>query len=268
MLQLDSENADRNLTSLVTVLTHTPDASNARLCVGYVAFGDGSKNLSAEGGDFELTIEVGGQTIQPSPQTITFGAVARAAAFTFQFPVPANASVVIKALSPNAGDTDVDVTARLYDAHVITPERAGYLDNISAGAVALQSLLSTVDGKVDIIDAIVDAILLDTGTDGVVVAAGSKAGYSLAAAGIDPVHVESSITAGAGLTDDAGSQLTAINLRQATSLILSAAAAVLAGAATTNITLKPAGKPSGNTRVDATVDANGNRSSLTLKVPT
>lgn len=35
----------------------------------------------------------------------------------------------------------------LDDAYTAT--RAGYLDNISAGAVALQSLLSTVDGKVD-----------------------------------------------------------------------------------------------------------------------
>ncbi len=94
-------------------------------------------------------------------------------------------------------------------------------------------------------------------------------GISLAAAGFDPVLIESSIVAGASLTNDAGTQLTSINGRQAISLLLSSAAAgVLAGAATATITIKPGGLPSGNTRITATVDANGNRSALTLKVPT
>ena len=42
---------------------------------------------------------------------------------------------------------------------------------------------------------------------------------------------------------------------------------VLAGAAGTTITIKPAAKPSGNTRITATVDSDGNRTALTLKVP-
>lgn len=113
---LDTENADRNLTSQVTVLTHTPDAINHRFCIGMVEFGDGTKNLNGAGGDFELTIVVGGQTIQPDPQKITFSTAVRAAVWTTPFPVPANAQVLLKAKSPNAGDTDVDVTARLYDA--------------------------------------------------------------------------------------------------------------------------------------------------------
>lgn len=112
------------------------------------------------------------------------------------------------------------------------------------------------------------AILDDTGTSGVVIAAGSKTGYSLSASGLDPVLVESSITAGAGLTDDAGTQLTSINARQALATILSASAAALAGAATLNVTIKQAAKPAGNTRIDATVDSSGNRSAVILKVPT
>ncbi len=95
-----------------------------------------------------------------------------------------------------------------------------------------------------------------------------KTGFSLAAAGLDLVLAESGITAGAGLTDDAGTQLTAINARQALAAILSACAAVLAGAATTSIAIKQAAKPAGNTRITATVDADGNRSAVTLKVPT
>lgn len=115
ILQLDSENADRNLTSSVTVLTHTPDASNPVLCQGLVMLGDGAKDLDGSGGDFELVITVGGQTIQPSPQTVAFGTEARSSVWTTVFPVPANAEVVLKAKSPNGADTDVGVTAYLFD---------------------------------------------------------------------------------------------------------------------------------------------------------
>lgn len=115
MLQLDTENADRNLTSLVTVLTHTPSTSLPLRCQALVNLGDGTKNLDGTGGDFEVVVTVGGQTVQPSPQTLTFSTAVRASFFTAEFPVPAGAEVVVKVLSPNAGDTDVDVTAYLYD---------------------------------------------------------------------------------------------------------------------------------------------------------
>jgi hypothetical protein len=113
--QLDTENADRNLTAIVTVLTHTPSASVPTICQGLVLLGDGTKNLDGSGGSFQLTITVGGQTIQPNPQTVTFSTAVRSAVWTTMFPVPANAEVVLRILSPNAADTDVDVTAYLYD---------------------------------------------------------------------------------------------------------------------------------------------------------
>ena len=59
--QLDTENADRDLTSTVAVLTNTPDASNARRCSATIYLGDGTKDLDGTGGDFELTITVGRQ---------------------------------------------------------------------------------------------------------------------------------------------------------------------------------------------------------------
>lgn len=98
----------------------------------------------------------------------------------------------------------------------------------------------------------------------------SQAGDAMAltAAALDAILIESGITAGATLTDDSGTQLTSINARQALALALSALAGVLAGAATTDITTKPVGNSGGNTRIDATVDSSGNRSALTLKVPT
>lgn len=102
---------------------------------------------------------------------------------------------------------------------------------------------------------------------GASVLVGDKTGFSLAAAGLDLVLIESSISASADLTNDTGTQLTSINARQALALFAAALEGVLAGAATTSITIKGAGKPSGNTRVTATVDSDGNRSALTLKVP-
>lgn len=90
---------------------------------------------------------------------------------------------------------------------------------------------------------------------------------ALASDGLDAVLVESSISAGAGLTNDTGTQLTEINGRQALALMLSALAGKLAGAETTNVTIKQAGKPAGTTRLDATVTADNNRTAVVLKVP-
>jgi len=112
---LDSENADRDLTSQVTVLTDTPDAANNILCQGLIYFGDGVKNLDGTGGGFELTITVGGQAVEPDPQIIWFSTAVRSAVFTHIFSVPANEEVILKVKSPNGADTDVDVTAYLFD---------------------------------------------------------------------------------------------------------------------------------------------------------
>ena len=66
IVQLDTENADRDITSIITVLTHTPDASNPMLCQGLIKPGDGVDDLDGTGGDFEYTVSaafsVGGQS--------------------------------------------------------------------------------------------------------------------------------------------------------------------------------------------------------------
>jgi len=113
---LDTENADIDLTSQVIVLTHTPSVTDVMECQARIQFGDGTKNLDGTGGDFELTLTVGGVPVEPDPQTITFSTATRNSVITSQFPVPANAEVILKAKSPNAADTDVDVVAYLYDA--------------------------------------------------------------------------------------------------------------------------------------------------------
>lgn len=123
-----------------------------------------------------------------------------------------------------------------------TLDAAGVRAAVGLASADLDTQLGTIDGNVD-------AVLADTGTDGVVVAAGSKAGYSLAAAGLDAVTVE-----------------TGLNARQALSVIAAASAGVLSGAATTEIQISAAGVSATN-RVTATVDADGNRSSVTLSLP-
>ena len=90
----------------------------------------------------------------------------------------------------------------------------------------------------------------------------------LTAAGLDNVLIESGIVASANLENDAGSQLTSINARQALSLIMAACAAALSGAGTTTVTIPQTAVPASNTRVSTSVDSNGNRSSMVLKVPT
>lgn len=130
----DSENADRDLTSLVTCLTHTPSASKHTRCQGLFFFGDGSDDLDGSGGDFEFVVTVGGQTVQPSPETVHFGTEVRSSAPTTSFPVPANAEVILRAKSPNGADTDVDVTAYLYQASTEEVDLVKYLGNACPAA--------------------------------------------------------------------------------------------------------------------------------------
>lgn len=110
---LDSENGDYNITSAITVLTDTPDATGVRVCHAAVFLGDGTKDLDGTGGDFEITITIGGASWGGGPDVTTVGTEVRAVIQTEEFIVPAGAEVVVKVLSPNAGDTDVDVTAYL-----------------------------------------------------------------------------------------------------------------------------------------------------------
>jgi hypothetical protein len=135
--RLDTENADRDLTTYVTCLTHTPDASKHTYCQAVIKLGDGTKNLDGSGGDFLVKVTVGGQTVQPSPFTVTFSTDVRAVFFTMPFMVPANNEVVVQVQSPNAGDSDVDVTADLYDI--------GTVDVVAANGEA-SAIVSSVDG--------------------------------------------------------------------------------------------------------------------------
>ncbi len=148
--QLDTENADRDLTSIITVLTDTPDAVNNLFCQGFIELGDGAKNLDGTGGDFELTITVGGQTIEPQPQVIAFSTAVRTGVWTTVFPVPANSEVVLRVKSPNGADTDVDVTAYLFD---VGADAASIKTAMEADGGDLSSLIEALVNKMLITEA-------------------------------------------------------------------------------------------------------------------
>lgn len=168
---------------------------------------------------------------------------------------------------------DVAVSSRLATAGYTAPlDAAGTRTAVGLASANLDTQLTAIDDYLDTeiaaiytrigapagasiaadlaaIKADSAAILDDTGTSGVVVASGSKTGYSLAAAGLDTITIE-----------------TGVNARQAISAIAAACVGVASGMAGTTATLKAAAN-SGTTRVTATVDSDGNRSAVTLNLP-
>ncbi len=76
-----------------------------------------------------------------------------------------------------------------------------------------------------------------------------KTGYALASSGLDSIQIESGV-----------------NARQSLSPILAACAGVIAGAGTGQVVIK--GGNTSTTRITATTDNSGNRSSVTLTLPT
>jgi hypothetical protein len=120
----------------------------------------------------------------------------------------------------------------------LSAARAGYLDNLSAGAVAMASALATAQTDLDTI----------TGADGATVASASKSGYALSSAGVDAVQddiIEGSLTS-----------------RHIQRLLLAGLAGKTAGGGTTTLTFQDEAdtKP----RITATVDVDRNRTAMTL----
>lgn len=105
-----------------------------------------------------------------------------------------------------------------------------------------------------------------TSTNIVVVGRPVSTTCGLAPSGLDLVLIESGISASASLVNDASTQLTSINARQAMAIWTSALAGVLSGATGTTVTIK--GGAVSTSRVVATVDSDGNRTALVLTVPT
>jgi hypothetical protein len=155
----------------------------------------------------------------------------------------------------------------------------GYVPGVAAAGIseiqsglATSSALSSLETKVDTVDSVADAILVDTGTSGVVVASNNdKVGYSLASGAIDStIFAANSITASA-LAADAGTEIAnAIKaaivetqgnytVQQVLSVLLAAVAGVTSDS---GATLKT---PNGSaTRVAATINGSNERTAMTL----
>lgn len=101
-------------------------------------------------------------------------------------------------------------------------------------------------------DTISGALMWDTGGGSPVYASeeiNTLAGYKLASDGLDSIPVE-----------------TGVNARQALSPILAASAGVISGAGTGTIVIR--GGNVATTRITASTDADGNRTAVTLSLPT
>ncbi len=115
----------------------------------------------------------------------------------------------------------------------------------SAGAILGQNL----DARVSTRSTYAGGVVSGVASPVTVGANNDKLGYALAPAGLDAIQVESGV-----------------NARQALAPILAASAGVVAGAGTGVIVIK--GGNSAITRIVATTDNAGNRSSVTLTLPT
>lgn len=112
IIQLTQSNNDYDLTAEQTVLSYSLGWNS--LCYGTIKVGDGTKNANGAGGTWEVEVTVGGQGVQASP--LTYDVPASKTRLALPIPavyVPSGDTVVYKLTSPDASDTDVDVTAYL-----------------------------------------------------------------------------------------------------------------------------------------------------------
>ena len=114
----------------------------------------------------------------------------------------------------------------------------------TAGAILGQNL----DAKVSTRSTYAGGVVASVAAPVTVGTNNDKAGYTLAPSGLDAIQVESGV-----------------NARQSLSPILAASAGVIAGAGTGVIVIK--GGNTSTTRITATTDNAGNRSSVTLTLP-
>jgi len=102
--------------------------------------------LDGSGGNFELTVTVGGFTVQTDPTVVTFSTAVDSAAYTAVFPVPENEEVIVKVKSPNAGDNSVSsVVAYLYGIDI---PGAGGLPVVDIGQILHNAITESTSGNV------------------------------------------------------------------------------------------------------------------------
>ena len=146
----------------------------------------------------------------------------------------------------NAGRLDLILDAIAVDVAGLNGDAMRGTDSASLASICTEGRLSELDAASMPTD--IDAILADTGTDGVIVASGSKTGYDLSAAGVDAI------------LDDVVEGAT--TFRQMLRIFMSALGGKSSGGGTVTLTFRDIAD--GKDRITATVDANGNRTAMTL----
>lgn len=106
--------ANRNLVANAVIWSGTPSSTYDSMCVLSFVLGNGTNNLSGDGGEYLLTITVGGVIWFGEACPFTLGTTPRQYHVTSAFPVPAGTSVSVLLASPNSSETAVHVTARMF----------------------------------------------------------------------------------------------------------------------------------------------------------
>jgi len=174
-----------------------------------------------------------GNTVQTGDNYARLGAPAGASVSADVAAVKVDTAAILVDTSTtlDAHLTDIKGTGFVKDTHSLV-NIEGYVDLIDDGTSGLAKIATDVA-----------AVLVDTGTDGVVVAAASKTGYALSATGTDLVLVD-------GKTLPASIQI-----------IAAACAGKVSGAGSGTEVFK--GLDGTTTRATVTVDASGNRTGVT-----
>ena len=132
-----AQSGNKNLTTLVSVFDLDPlDAAAAHRIMLDVVVGNGTSDLDGTGGDFELAIDIGGVRFDGATQvkTVTAG-VTRARFQSEEIIVPAATRVQAFLLSPNAADVDVNVSVQAYEVTLADSIAAILLDTGTNGVL-------------------------------------------------------------------------------------------------------------------------------------
>lgn len=198
---------------------------------------------------FYVTLQVGGSGSHHKFIPITEAAAASGdtaiGAVSIAIPVDSGDVLTVYIVGAAGDTTDPDTKVGFYEHDYLIPTTADRkLDVSSTGEAGVDwANVGTPGSTVNL-----SATTVKTLTDDVTVATASKTGYALSAAGVDAILdevVEGTYT-----------------MRQMLKVMAAALVGKVSGGGTTTIVFK--GVDGSTSRVTATVDANGNRSSVTL----
>lgn len=134
-----SQNGDFDLQGGASVFSWTATQTGVYLL--RIALGDGVKDLDGTGGAFTLTVAVAGRQLIFGSANRTLPAAVTQALLPINnqhlVPIASGELVTVYILSPNAADTDVDVTVSLFDVSPAAINASGHVtpadDSITAG---------------------------------------------------------------------------------------------------------------------------------------